>query len=42
MVEDEVEMAWKVLHNRDLLDNLNGKELPPVWLLCRFWALSKC
>ena len=29
------------LHDQDLLDDHNGKELPLEWALCRFWALSK-
>ena len=30
------------LHDQDLLDNPNGKELPPDWALCRLWVLFKC
>ena len=26
----------------DLLNDPNGKVLPPEWALCSFWALSKC
>ena len=33
-------LAW--LHDRDLLDNPNGKGLPPKWAFSRIWALSKC
>ena len=40
--EEELEMAQAWLHDRDLLDDQNGKELPPVWALHRFGALSKC
>ena len=39
--DEEVETAWAWLHNQDLLDDYNGKELPPKWALYRFWALSK-
>ena len=42
MVEEELEMVRTWLYNRDLLDDPNGKELPPVQALCRFQALSKC
>ena len=42
MADEELEMAWTWLHYQDLLDNPNGKELPPDWALFRFWVLSKC
>ena len=35
-------MAWIWLHNQKLLNNHNGKELPPEWALYRFWAPFKC
>ena len=35
-------MAWARLHDRDLLDDHNSKELPPEWAPHRFRALSKC
>ena len=41
-IEEELETAWAWLHDQDLLDDLNGKELPLEWAHCRFWALSKC
>ena len=34
--EEELETAWAWLCNQDLLDDYNGKELPPEWALCRF------
>ena len=40
--EEKLEMAWAWLHDRDLMMDHNGKELPPEWALCRYWALSKC
>ena len=40
--EEELEMAWAWLHDRDLMMDYNGKELPPEWALCRYRALSKC
>ena len=40
--EEEVEMAWAWLHDRDLMMDNNGKELPPERALCRYRALSKC
>ena len=42
MVEEELEIAWAWLHNRDLLEDPDSKELPPEQALCRFWVLSKC
>ena len=41
-MEEEIEMAQSWLHDQDLLDNPNGKELPPDWALCRLWVLFKC
>ena len=41
-VEEELEMARAWLHDRDLMMDDNGKELPPEWALCRYLALSKC
>ena len=41
MAEEELEMVWAWLHDQNLLDDPNGKELPLEWALCRFWALSK-
>ena len=35
-------MVWAWLHDRDLMMDNNGKELPPEWALCRYPALSKC
>ena len=42
LVEEELEMARAWLHDRDLMMDYNGKELPPEWALCRYRALSKC
>ena len=42
LVEEELEMAQAWLPDRDLLDDHNGKEVPPEWVLYRFWALCKC
>ena len=39
--EKEVETAWAWLHDQELLDDHNNKELSPEQALCRFWALSK-
>ena len=36
----QIAQTW--LYDWDLLDHPNGKELPPDWVLCRFWAFSKC
>ena len=35
-------MAQTWLHNQDLLENPNSKELPPDQAFNRFWALYKC
>ena len=40
--EEEMEMAWAWLCNRDLMMDDNGKELPLKWALHRYWALSTC
>ena len=40
--EEELEMAWAWLRDRDLMMDDNGKELSPEWALCRYRALSKC
>ena len=40
--EEELEMAWAWLRNRDLTMDYNSKELPLECALCRYWALSKC
>ena len=42
MEEQELETMRTWLHNWDLLDDPNGKELPLEFALSRFWALSKC
>ena len=42
MVEEELEIAWISLCNKELLDYPKGKELPLDWALFCFWALSKC
>ena len=42
LAEEELEMARAWLHDRDLLMDYNGKELPLEWALHRYWALSKC
>ena len=41
-MEEELEMAWAWLRNRDLMMDDNGKELPLEQALCRYQALSKC
>ena len=40
--EDELETARAWLHDRDLMMDDNGNELPPERALCRYRALSKC
>ena len=40
--EEELEMMWAWLHDQDLLEDHNSKNLPLEWAVCRFWALSKC
>ena len=40
--EEELETARAWLHDRDLMMDDNGKELPPERALCRYRALSKC
>ena len=42
MAKDKLEMVWAWLCDQDLLDNPNGKELPPNCALHRLQALSKC
>ena len=41
-MEEELKTVQVWLHDQDLLDDHNGKELPPKQALFRFWALSKC
>ena len=41
-MEEELEMAWAWLHDRDLMMDDKGKELPPEQALHRYQALSKC
>ena len=41
-MEEELEMAWAWLCDRDLTMDDNGKECPPEWALHRYQALSKC
>ena len=41
-MEEELEMAQVWLHDEDLLDDHNKKELPLEWTLHRFWEFSKC
>ena len=36
MAEEELEIVQTWLHDQDLLDDLNGKDLPLNWTLCRF------
>ena len=42
MVEEELEILWAWLCDRDLLDDPNSKGLSLEWVFVRFWALSKC
>ena len=42
MVEEELETVQAWIHDQDLLDNSNSKELSPEQALYRFQALSKC
>ena len=40
--EEELEMAWAWLRDRDLTTDDRGKELPPERALRRYRALTKC
>ena len=40
--EEELETVWAWLHDRDLMMDDKGKELPPERALRRYRALSKC
>ena len=42
LAEDELEMARAWLHDRDLMMDYNGKELPLEWAFCRYRVFSKC
>ena len=42
LAEEELEMVWAWVCDQELLDDHNGKELPPKWALHRFQSLSKC
>ena len=41
-MEEKLEMVQIWLHDQDLLDNPNGKELSLEQALCKFLELSKC
>ena len=42
MADEELEMVQTWLCDCNLLDNPNGKELPPDQVFHRFQAFSKC